>query len=202
MHRLPSVIVNALVSGFLALCVALPPAGAEQLESANFSVQTTFDELGRVSQTSDANGTSTFAYDDLNRLTSATPAVGQGVTYAYIADTFKDRWQTSVTLNGVGTWTFGEDPKGRLAQIYNPLAQLTTRYYDPDGKLVQETRKNGTVTNYGYNSRDFLTGIEHLLADGTNLDTFTYSYTDAFNGITDGTGRIRQETDSGNRVHK
>src|SRR5688500_12285320 len=113
MHRLPSVIARALVSGFLALCVALSPAGAEQLEPAKFSVQTSFDEFVRVSQSSDENGTSTFAYDHLNRVTAAAPAIGQGVGYAYTPDLILRRWLTTVNLNGVGAWQFGEDGKGR-----------------------------------------------------------------------------------------
>jgi YD repeat-containing protein len=164
------------------------------------TVTTQFDEFGRVEQTSDGNGTSTFTYDDLNRLKTATPAIGQGVTYTYTPDVTNKRWTTAVALSGVGTWQFGEDSKGRIAEVLNPHGQYTSRQFDPDGKLTKETKANGTVSNYSYTTRGWLAGIEHRLASGTVLDNFQYYYTTA-TGTYDSTGKLRREIDAGGRVH-
>jgi YD repeat-containing protein len=107
---------------------------------------------------------------------------------------------TRVSLSGIGTWQYGEDTKGREAEVQNPFGQLTTRRFDPDGKLLQEFRANGTVSEYAYTSRDWLAGIQHRLASGTVLDTFTYHYTDS-QGNYDPTGHLRREVDAGGRVH-
>jgi hypothetical protein len=95
----------------------------------------TLEELqrGRAEQTSDASGTFTFTYDDLNRLKTAVPGIGQGATYTYTPDLTNKRWTTTVALGGVtGNWQFGEDSKGRIAEILNPFGQYTSRQFDPE----------------------------------------------------------------------
>jgi YD repeat-containing protein len=52
----------------------------------SIAVTTQYDEFGRVQQTTDATDTSTLTYDDLNQLTTATPAIGQSASYTYISD--------------------------------------------------------------------------------------------------------------------
>ena len=82
----------------------------------------------------------------------------------------------------------------------NPLGQLTTRSFDLDGKLLHETKANGTVSDYSYTTRDWLAGIQHRLQNGNVLDTFNYYYTDANNNY-DPTGHLQREVDAGNRAH-
>src|SRR5262249_35065927 len=95
---------------------------------------------------------------------------------------------------------FREDGKGRLAEVLNPFGQLTTSRFDVDGKLLRETRANGTYTDYSWTTRDWLGGIQHRLSDGSVLDTFNYFYTDG-NGLYDPTGHLQREVDAGNRTH-
>lgn len=165
-----------------------------------FSVETQFDHFGRVTQTQDPTGISTFVYDEQNRLTSTTPSVGQGATFQYLKDTLLKRRTSRVTVTGTGTWEYRGDGKGRTAQVLNPFQQLTTWKYDPDGKTLRETRSNGSWTDYSYNTRDWLTQIEHRYANGTLLDRFQYLYTDVL-GVYDPTGHLRREVDLGGRTH-
>jgi YD repeat-containing protein len=171
-----------------------------------FSVTSVFDEFGRETQVTDANGTSFTAYDDLNRVVAHTPAVGRAVSYQYLPDLNLARWITRVSLAGTGTWEFGEDGKGREAQVLNPFGQLTSRSFDPDGKLLRETRANGTYADYAYTARDWPGArdsgrrIQHRLASGAILDQFDYFYTNAA-GQYDPTGRLQREIDAGGRVH-
>jgi RHS repeat-associated protein len=167
---------------------------------SGITVSRSFDEFGRVVQTSDGNGTSTFSYDDLNRLTSAAPAVGAGLTYQYVKDLTNARRINKVTLSGTGTYEFREDGKGRVNQVLNPFNQLTSRSFDPDGKLLKETKPNGTTTDYTYTTRDWLASIQHKLANGSVLDTFQYFYTNSA-GTYDKAGRLQREVDAGGRTH-
>ena len=59
-----------------------------------------------------------------------------------------------------------------------------------------------SAPDYADTDRDWLSRIEHRLLGGGLLDAIDYSYTDAFGGIYDGTGRLRKETDSAGREHK
>src|SRR5262249_33574033 len=136
-----------------------------------FSVSVTRDEFGRTTTLQDANGVSTFGFDDLNRLVAASPAVGRAATYQYLKDTTLQRWSPRVTLAGIGSWELREDGKGRIAQVLNPFGQLTTRCFDPDSKLLRETRSNGTYSDYTYTARDWLAAIQHRFAGGAPLDT-------------------------------
>ena len=165
-----------------------------------FSVEGSFDRLGRLVSLADASGTGTFAYDPLDRLTSHVPAVGSPVSYGYLKDLLNGRWIEQATLSGTGTWEFREDGKGREAEVVSPFGQLTARRFDLEGKLLQESRPNGTVSDYSYTARGWLAGIQHRLAGGAVLDPLGYYYADAA-GVYDPTGHLRRETDAGGRVH-
>ena len=64
------------------------------------SVFTQWDVFGRVVQTQDGLGTSTAAYDDLNRPTQVTPAAGQGATFQYLKDPVLKRLISRMTVTG------------------------------------------------------------------------------------------------------
>ncbi len=148
-----------------------------------------------MKQVQDQTGTSTASYDDLNRPTQVTPAAGQGATFQYLKDPVQKRLVSRMTVTGTGTWEWRGDGKGRTAEILNPFGQLTTRKFDPDGKTLRETRSNGTWSDFAYNTRDWLTQIEHRFADGSLLDRFQYLYTDAV-GVYDPSGHLRREVDA------
>jgi RHS repeat-associated protein len=160
----------------------------------------TFDEFGRATQFSDQNGTTTYSFDDLNRTVSVAPAVGSGVTYQYVKDFANARRTVKVTLSGTGTWEYGADGKGRLAQVLNPYGQLATRSFAPDGKALREVKPNGTVTDYAYTTRDWLANIQHRLSDTSVLDNFQYLYTNA-SGVYDKKGRLQREVDKNGVTH-
>ncbi len=166
-----------------------------------FSVGTVFDEFGRPTLFSDANGNSLLGWDDLNRLVSFAPAIGNAISKQYLRDTTLKRWTERMTMPGVGTWEFREDGKGREAEVLNPFGQLAGRRFDPDSKVLRETRGNGTYSDFGWTPRDWLASITHRLANGAVLDNFQYFYTDS-QGVYDPTGRLRREIDAGGRVHE
>lgn len=167
---------------------------------AGFSVESSFDHFGRVYQVQDPTGISTYTYDDRNRTVTVTPAAGQGASFQYLEDPVLKRRSTRMTVTGAGAWEYRGDGKGRTAQVLNPFGQLTSWKYDPAGRLLRESRSNGTWTDYSYNTRNWLTQMEHRLADGSLLDRFQYLYTDG-NGVYDPTGHLRREVDAGGRTH-
>jgi len=169
--------------------------------NAAFSVTYAFDEFGRLKSTTDQTGTTNLAYDSLNRLTGRTPPSPQrALTYGYTKDATLKRWITTVTMSGIGSYTYREDTKGRLAEVLNPYSQLFRMEYDKDGKNTLTEFPAGQKELRTYTPRDWLASIQVQRANGQVVDTLQYFYTDA-NGVYDPLGRIRREVDGAGQTH-
>src|SRR5205085_11167608 len=84
--------------------------------------QSTYDEDGnRKTRTAAGTKTTTYDYDDANRLISVPPQTGQHWTYGYDADGNRtsqvDAIGNSTPTAGDGTTTYGYDVLGRLTSI-------------------------------------------------------------------------------------
>jgi YD repeat-containing protein len=122
--------------------ISFPAAGG----GGAFNVSTVYDEFGRVKSTTDNTGTTNLAYDVLNRVTQvAPPSPQKTLDFSYSPDTVLQRWTTSVTLAGVGTYQYKEDTKGRLYQVQNAFNQVFQQEYDRDGKPTVTTWPNGVT---------------------------------------------------------
>jgi len=148
----------------------------------NLTVAYTYDSNGNIVTTTDESGTTTRAYDALNRVISKTVS-GIGQT----------RYLYDVT-SGVPANCYGEtvtDPKGNVrTEIYDRSGRLyqvktgndtTTYAYYANGNRQSMTYPNGVTAEYTYYGNNRL----HTLANkrGTTLlSTFNYAY--------DGNGNI------------
>ncbi|HNS32319.1 MAG TPA: integrase core domain-containing protein [bacterium] len=74
----------------------------------------------------DINGYWTFAYDSLNRPTSATDYDNKTISYSYMAT--GQRYQ--ITDPGSGVTSYSYDGAGRLSKVKNPLNEETTYLHD------------------------------------------------------------------------
>lgn len=134
-----------------------------------------------------AEDATTQAYDFLNRLSSSVQR-GRTVSYAYDpADNL-----ASVSSPG-GTTHYAYNARNWMTGISpSPLAGegggATTYAYYPDGKIQSITRANGTVTEYGYDEADRITGIQHRRGASTFL-SLAYGY--------DANGNRDTETETG-----
>jgi RHS repeat-associated protein len=134
------------------------------------AVHETYDADGRRTSLTDGTGTSSFAYDNLGRLTSETN--GAGATSSYTYDPAGNI--TQITYPNGKTVSRTYDADSRLKEITDWLGNRTTYSYDGDGNPTAE-HLPGTVTAQStYNAADQLTGITDSNADG-NLATFTYA---------------------------
>ena len=162
--------------------------------TGGYTVETEYDDQGHVKRVTDATGASTYAYDDLGRVTQISPSGGRrAVTMTYLPDTGLKRWITRTTLAGVGTWEEREDTKGRFSGTINPFGQSFSLEYNAAGQPVKRRQANNTRTEYSYLPTGELGALAHYLADNTLLDQLTYTY--------DPDGRLLTETDAGSRVH-
>lgn len=174
----------------------------------------TYDELGRVSQTSFPHFTYdepvlSYNYDSFSRLTSAEseyslefPGEKMVTNYSYIT---KNGNQTGmvesidyIKYDAEGTATpksnisYEYDANGNVTCVYENDVQTVKYYYDSLNRLIREDNANIDKTVvYNYDSSgDILSKVEHALTFdetlGTPTDTINYTYGDSVwkNGVT------------------
>src|SRR6185503_12976883 len=131
----------------------LHAAGATNLDSLQYAL----DPNGNRTQLTDGDGTTSFVYDELNRMTSASYPMIPGGPIAssvpYNLDALGNRL-------GDGTTSFSYNASNRIANpgyTYddngNLLSDGTTSYsYDAANRLIQSV-KSGIATTYGYDGK-------------------------------------------------
>lgn len=180
-----------------------------------------YDDKGRMTAWYDGNGTKVIQneYDDQNRVTKQTDAVGgvstlsysEGKTVATDANgnqttyTYDDHYRTTSISYPDGTSISKTyDAHNRLASETNELGQTTSYTYDENGNVLTETRFDGAVKTSTYDEKNNLLSVTEFGGDTTtneydsksNLtktilpDGTTISYTH------DKKGRILSTTDA------
>jgi RHS repeat-associated protein len=121
-------------------------------------IQYVLNAVGNRTQMTDSAGTTSWTYDNLDRLTNVSYPNGDTVAYGY--DAVGNR--TSHTINGV--------PKTNTFDAANRMTASGTDTYTYDANGNQLTRTSGgTTTTYSYDALDRLTGISGPV-------TASYSY--------------------------
>ncbi len=157
-------------------------------EDGSFEAFTYFDN-GLVETAENQFGTTTYIYDDRDRLTQETRPDGSVLAYQY--DSAGNRLQVSVTANAetyVTDYTY--DDLNRLATIIDTSG--TTSYtYDAVGNRASVTYPNGNATSYTYDGLNRLTRLETLDAADNVLVSYDYTLhpTGRRTGIQEASGR-------------
>ena len=143
--------------------------GVDLLDDSSLDIEFDYDAASRRTSMEDDTGTTTYTYDDADRLTSvAAPTTGT-VSYGY-----NDAGQrTSITYPSTHQVTYGYNSRGELETVTDWLSGVTTYTYDPAGRLTEIEYPNNVVGEFGYDDADRLTDIEYL--DGmTSLEAISY----------------------------
>jgi RHS repeat-associated protein len=143
-----------------------------------------YDAAGNVILSTDAEGrTTTYEYDDLNRLTSVTDAADPpGVTtYTYLPGCCGNPTSllASVTDANGHTTRFDYDEMGRMTKVTNPLNQVKTFKYDCYGNLTEATDARNRRITFDYDDVHQLTR-KTWVSDPPTI-TFDYEYDRAGN---------------------
>jgi RHS repeat-associated protein len=127
------------------------------------------DAIGNSTSGDPNDGTTTYGYDALNRLTSinysdSTP----DSTFAYDASSNR----TSM-VDGSGTETYSYDSLDRLTGVTRGSANFVYQY-DAASNLTQRTYPDGTVVDYAYDNDSRMSSV----TTGGNSTSYTYDAAD------------------------
>lgn len=122
----------------------------------------------------DGTGTTTYSYDDLNRLTGTTHA-GASVGYAW-DDVSR---LTALTYPSGDVVTRAYDDAGQLATVTDWADREFAFDWTDDGQLAQVSYPNGVVTSYERDVAGQVTGLTAASQAGLDLLELAYGYSDA-----------------------
>jgi RHS repeat-associated protein len=142
----------------------------------------TYDNNGNLLTAADTNGTVTYSYDALDRVTSYTNVFGQVLTYSYDAN--DNLTQRTDSLGG--TITYQYDVAGRLNEMqYSGTATTATTVYVDFGYNNRNDQTSihsygsggvGVFSTYTFDAGDRLTSIVNSNSSGATLSYYTYTY--------------------------
>ncbi len=171
----------------------------------------TYDKQGNRKSMTDETGTTTYNYDDLNRL--ITENAPNNITKEYTYDAANNRLAFKLKQNGTEKQniSYTYDTLNRLEQVKENGSTKATYSYDANGNRQSLPYNNGNSTTYTYNKANRLTNITNkkgttiltendyiYYLDGNqasktnNNGTTTYQY--------DGLGRLTTVTEPGNNT--
>ena len=116
-----------------------------------------YDPAGNLLSMVDGLGTTTYAYDVLNRLTQRTR---NGRTVGYELQ-FQNDQVTQIGYWGRGNVQYSYDDASRATSMTPWGAAPTSYSYRSTGWLTSISRGNGTTTSFGYDSASRLTSLLH-----------------------------------------
>ena len=167
------------------------------------SIAYAYDRSGNQTAMTDSTGTTSRTYDELGRvLTKTVPSLGTTV-FTYDGD----------EGGGLRSETT-RDPKGNLTEkVYDKAGRLykviadgkaTTYEYYADGSRRSVTYGDGAKEEYTYYGDGLNKTLVNKKADGSSLDSYSYTYDGAHNQTskTDAKGVTSYEYDSLNRLEK
>ena len=141
----------------------------------------TYDPAGRLVQTSDSTGNSSYLYDARGKLKSYTNGYGQTLSYTY------DEAGNLITLTYPGgkTLAYAYDALNRLVLVTDWAGRETAYIYDPRGLPTRIDLPNGTAVEYDYDDAGRLISLSNL-KETQNIISYTY--------LLDPNGSIVEET--------
>jgi len=135
------------------------------------AVSFSYDAAGNRLAMSDGVGTTTWEYDELNRVTAVTDPFGETVSYDY--DAVGNRASLGYPDGKVVDYTY--DAADRMTEVLDWDGQTTSYAYDVVNRLLTTSLPNGVASSYSYDDAGQVLNITHATATDT-LSSFSYVY--------------------------
>jgi len=139
--------------------------------SPDHAVSYSYDANGNRVGMSDGMGTTTWDYDELNRVISVNDPFGDTVGYGY--DNVGNR--TSLTYPDGKAVSYTYDAANRMTEVVDWDNQMTSYAYDVVNRLLTTSLPNGVTSSYTYDDAGQVLSITHATATDT-LSSFVYTY--------------------------
>jgi RHS repeat-associated protein len=125
------------------------------------NVHIDYDAYNRRESMTDASGSTTYTYDDLNNVATVTTSFTNGPQSEPITYNYWPNGARKTMVTPAGTFTYTYDAVGRLYSLANPLSETSYWNYDANGRLAYQYLANGLQTSYTYNARGFLDTLKN-----------------------------------------
>jgi RHS repeat-associated protein len=135
------------------------------------NVSYTYDANGNRATMVDGTGTTSYSYDEMDRLQSVTSPGPSTVGYRYDLDGNR----TKLLYPDATAVTYSFDKASRLGSLTDWATRSTSYTYLPDGHVQQVTNVNGTVSQYSYDNAQRLSQVLNKQSGGTVIDQHTYT---------------------------
>ena len=152
------------------------------------TVESSYNETGRVTEVSSAEGTIVYQYNGQGYLVSVTNVNGDKVSYTY--DAYGNR--TSMTYPDGRMVSYTYDAMNRMTSVTGLDGDVTRYTYDAAGRRI-ETASSTLTTSYRYDS---VGNLLEQVTSGASEIAFSYSYNK--NGYITGEKRTENGTETEN----
>jgi RHS repeat-associated protein len=136
-----------------------------------------YDDISRLISAVNGSGTTSFAYDSRNRVTSTTDVFNRVVAYEYERTSTVN--QKRIKLDGALYATYNYDNAERLANIVNASDSTTITFgHDNADRMTSRVYPNGVTTTYEYDDMSRLKRLKDVNTSATLFDR-QYQYNTA-----------------------
>jgi RHS repeat-associated protein len=142
------------------------------------TVSFTYDDVGNRLSMTDSTGTTSYAYDDMYRLTEVTDPAERVVGYAY--DDVGNRTELTYPEGQVVSYAY--DDANRLTGVTDWEETEVSYGYDQADRLLEVTLPNDVLVSYTYDDANRLLELVNSSISGT-VSSFVYTLDDVGNRI-------------------
>ncbi|NOH00462.1 MAG: hypothetical protein HND47_00085 [Chloroflexi bacterium] len=142
-----------------------------KIERPDEVVQFAYTQTGQRESMQDALGSTSWIYDDLNRLVETRDIFGNVVKYGYDANGNR----TSLTYPDGHIVSYAYTSGDQLANVVNEQSTVISYQYDDANRLSVVSRVNGVTSNYTYDIAGRLIQLTHTAPQGSLAD-YQYIY--------------------------
>jgi RHS repeat-associated protein len=143
--------------------------------STSLNVHFAYDSYGRRSSMTDATGSQSYTYGNLNELVSITTTytglAGKTISYGYYPD-----GSQQTTTTPAGTFSYYYDAAGRPSSMTNAFSETTSWSYQNNNWLSTQTLMNGATVTYTYNAVGEVTRLLNQISGSTISDFSSIGY--------------------------
>lgn len=145
--------------------------GIDYADPGTADVAYTHDANGNRASMIDGTGTTTYTYDESNRLVSVTSPGPTTIGYRYDLDGNRIK----LIYPDATAVTYAFDKSGQLSSLTDWASRSLSYTYAPDGLVRTATNPDDSVATYTYDNARRLVDILHTNASAAILDRFTYT---------------------------